>query len=239
METYNERAKKDLLKWQKKIKDKASIIDKGTKGIQNHINGILPEKYHQIMTEMIKHLVQAVLFGAEYISSSPYKKLALIEQDDYLKEKTKFYSNLAMLEGAGTGAGGILLGLIDFPLLLSIKMKFLYETAAIYGFDTNNYKERLYVLFIFQLAFSSKEKAREVFIKMENWEEYVKTLPYELDAFDWRTFQQEYRDYLDLAKLLQLIPGIGALFGAYANIKLIGKLSIAAKYAYHMRIFQS
>ncbi len=29
-----------------------------------------------------------------------------------------------MIEGAGTGAGGIFLGLSDFPLLLGIKVKF-------------------------------------------------------------------------------------------------------------------
>ena len=46
-------------------------------------------------------------------------------------------------EGAGTGAGGILLGLADFPLLLTIKIKFLFDVATLYGFDTSNKEERL------------------------------------------------------------------------------------------------
>ena len=33
-------------------------------------------------------------------------------------------TKIAAAEGAGTGAGGILLGLADFPLLLGIKIKF-------------------------------------------------------------------------------------------------------------------
>ena len=33
-------------------------------------------------------------------------------------------TKIAAAEGAGTGAGGILLGLADFPLLLTIKIKF-------------------------------------------------------------------------------------------------------------------
>jgi len=41
-------------------------------------------------------------------------------------------------------------------------------------------------------------------------------------------FQQEYRDYLDLAKLLQFIPIIGAAFGAYANYKLLDELGETA-----------
>lgn len=35
---------------------------------------------------------------------------------------------------------------------------------------------------------------------MNNWDEYVNSLPEDINDFDWRTFQQEYRDYLDLAK---------------------------------------
>ena len=33
-------------------------------------------------------------------------------------------------------------------------MKLLYDIAAIYGFDVRDYKERLYILHIIQLAFS-------------------------------------------------------------------------------------
>jgi hypothetical protein len=43
---------------------------------------------------------------------------------------------------------------------------------------------------------------------------YHKEPPYDVDQFDWRSFQQEYRDYIDLAKMAQLIPVIGAVVGA-------------------------
>jgi hypothetical protein len=71
---------------------------------------------------------------------------------------------------------------------------------------------------------------------MENWEEYSKLLPSSLELFNWREFQQEYRDYIDIAKLLQLVPGIGAVVGAYANAKLMDKLGVTAMNAYRMRI---
>jgi hypothetical protein len=115
-------------------------------------------------------------------------------------------------------------------------MKLLYEIAAIYGFDVNDYKERIYILYVFQLAFSSKSNVNEVFAKMENFEEYSHTLPRDINSFDWRVFQQEYRDYIDLAKLLQMVPVIGAFVGAYVNTKLIDKLSETAIQAYRMRI---
>jgi len=60
-------------------------------------------------------------------------------------------------------------------------------------------------------------------------------LPDDLHTFDWRTFQLEYRDYIDLAKLLQLIPGVGAIAGALVNHRLTNKLGKNAMNAYRMR----
>lgn len=56
------------------------------------------------------------------------------------------------------------------------------------------------------------------------------------DNFDWKTFQQEYRDYIDIAKMLQMVPEIGAVVGAYANYKLMDKLGNTAMNAYRLRL---
>jgi len=58
-------------------------------------------------------------------------------------------------------------------------------------------------------------------------------------AFDWRTFQQEYRDYIDIAKMAQLIPGIGAVVGVVVNYKLIKQLGNTAINAYRMRLYET
>ena len=58
-----------------------------------------------------------------------------------------------------------------------------------------------------------------------------------IDEFDWRSFQQQYRDYIDLAKLAQLVPIIGAPVGAVVNYRLIRKLGSTAINAYRMRWF--
>ena len=236
MYSYNEMALEELNKWKKKMKEKSSIVEKVSKGIQNKFNSMLPEKYHEIITSTIKNMVKVVLVGSKYITKQPYINLSLQEREALVAQKTKTYKTTAMIEGAGTGAGGILLALADLPLLLSIKIKFLYDVAAIYGFDVNDYKERIYILYVFQLAFSSKSNVNEVFDRIEDFEEYYRTLPKDFNSFDWRNFQQEYRDYIDLAKLLQMVPGIGAFIGAYVNTKFIDKLSETAVQAYRMRI---
>lgn len=239
MDKYYIDTMKELNQWKNRMKKKPSIINKASKGVQNKINSILPDKYHEILTSAIKNMVKVVLSGSQYITKKSYPFIMSLEEREKLaREKIGFYKKTAMLEGAGTGAGGFLMSLADFPLLLSIKIKFLYDVAAIYGFDTTNYKERLYILKIFQLAFSSQDVVNKVFYEIENWEEYSKTLPSNINLFDWRVFQQEYRDYIDIAKLLQIIPGIGAVVGAYTNSKLLDKLGATAMNAYRMRVIK-
>jgi len=71
---------------------------------------------------------------------------------------------------------------------------------------------------------------------MTDWENKKQLLPDDINQFDWRNFQQEYRDYIDLAKMAQLIPLIGAPVGIIVNYRLIKKLGITAMNAYRMRI---
>lgn len=235
MKNYERKINVDLNKWMKKMRKKPSLIEKSSKGVQNKINNIYPEKFHAIMTSAIKKMTQAVIFGSEYTSKTPCIHLSLEERDVLANQVIKKYKTIAMVEGAGTGAGGIMMGLADFPLLLSIKIKLLYEIAAIYGLNTKDFKERIYILTIFELAFSSQSHVREVFKRVEHWAEYKQRLGNELEEFDWRTFQREYRDYLDIAKLMQMLPFIGAPVGAVVNNRLVDKLGKTAIQAYHMR----
>ena len=71
---------------------------------------------------------------------------------------------------------------------------------------------------------------------MTDWAEKSKNLPKDISRFDWRNFQQEYRDYIDLAKMAQMVPLIGAPVGVMVNYHLIKKLGITAMNAYRMRL---
>ncbi len=238
MFSYESRIRKDLDRWKKEMRKPPSIMERASKGTQRTVNRMLPEKYHQVVTGAIKSITNTVLLGTGFVSSKPLYGLPLQEVERRVQEKGKLYAATAAVEGAATGAGGFVASLADFPLLLGIKMKFLYEVAAAYGFDTSSYEERLYLLHIFQLAFSSKAHVNKIFERMERWEEYVSTLPESVDDFDWRSFQQEYRDYLDLAKLMQMLPLVGAAVGLYVNNKLLKKLAETAMNAYRMRILK-
>ena len=226
----------DLKKWQKQMLRKPSLFNALSKKAQNKINSFIPEKLHKAITETIKQMIRAVLFGAGVTSTKRNTDDSLETKEKLIQERIKWYKTTAAAEGGVTGAGGILLGLADFPLLLGIKIKLLFDIAAMYGFDVNDYKERVYILYIMQLAFSSHEERRNVYLKMADWPEHAKQLPEDINKFNWRTFQQEYRDYIDLAKMAQLIPVIGAPVGVIVNYRLITKLGETAMNAYRMRL---
>jgi len=233
---YEKQVNRDVELWQKKMLKHPSIISRVTKKVQEKINNIIPEKVHNAITVAIKQMVRGVLFGAGVTTNKPLENSTLEVREARIIERVEFYKKTAAAEGGITGAGGFVLALADFPILLSIKIKMLFDIASLYGFDTNDYKERLYLLHIFQLAFSSREKGREVFLKLQNWEQQEHLLPTNINEFDWQSFQQDYRDYIDIAKLAQLIPFIGAAVGLVANYKLLQKLGNTAMNAYRMRL---
>ncbi|HEY5563661.1 MAG TPA: EcsC family protein [Clostridiaceae bacterium] len=238
MNTYEDNALKELRTWQKKMTKEPSPTGDLTKNIQMKMNSFIPEKAHLFITETIKNMVNLVFFGSGFITGLPLRKATLEKRESLVRDKINFYRKTATVTGAGTGAGGLLLGLADFPILLSLKMKFLFDVAGLYSFDVKNYKERLFILYIFQLAFSSQKRRIVIYKLISDWDNYSKLLPEKEDSFDWRTFQQEYRDYLDIAKLLQLVPVIGAVVGAVANYKLMSKLGETAINAYRLRVFK-
>jgi hypothetical protein len=237
--SYDEIAQLELQLWQRKMLRSPSLFNKLSKKIQTKINSWIPEKVHNAITVTIKQMIRAVLFGATYTKSKSLINVSLLVRENMVKKKIENYKKTAAVEGGVTGAGGILLGLADFPILIGIKIKLLFDIAALYGFDTDDYKERVYLLHIFELAFSSDAHRKGVYLKMTHWEKKSADLPDDIHQFDWRNFQQEYRDYLDIAKMAQLIPVIGAPVGIVTNYRLIKKLGTTAMNAYRMRLIDT
>lgn len=210
-----------------------------SQSMQTKINRMLPEKAHQTITAAIKGVVHTALFTAEYTpKNAPSRGASLKDCDDKAEQTRSFYKKLAAAEGAGTGAGGIMLALADFPLLIGIKMKFLFELAHVYGYSTKDIRERLFILYVFQLAFSGVDKRTELLPKLKAWDSRPTVPPSDKqleEQVNWRELQQEYRDTIDFRKMLQLLPGIGAIVGAWANYDLLDELGETGMNAYRLR----
>jgi hypothetical protein len=231
--------KLELALWQKKMLRNPSLLNYLSKKVQDKINNWIPEKVHMAITTTLKQMIRAVLFGAEHTTVKPLSEKSLELRETAVLQRIEFYRTTAAVEGGITGAGGLLLGLADFPVLIGIKIKLLFDIASIYGFNIEDYKERIYLLHIFELAFSSDVHRKKIYLKMTDWDNKSKTFPEDIHQFEWRNFQQEYRDYIDLAKMAQLVPIIGAPVGAIVNYRLIKKLGSTAMNAYRMRLLKT
>lgn len=239
MNEYEIIVRKELKHWQKRMLRNPGVFNRLSKGIQLKVNSWIPEKVHASITTILKQMIRAVLFGATYTAAKPPAETSFEAIEKAVQQKIESYRTTAAVEGGITGAGGILLGLADFPILIGIKIKLLFDIASIYGFNIRDYKERIYLLHIFELSFSSDVHRKKIYLKIADWDKKSKELPEDIHLFDWRNFQQEYRDYIDLAKMAQMIPLIGAPVGAVVNYRMIRKLGLTAMNAYRMRILKA
>ena len=235
--TDEQPARTELLRWQRQMQRQPSRLNQFARRVQIRLNALLPERVHQAITAAIRQMVRGVLFGSQYTTSPPLAAASLARRETVARSHIRTYRTMATAEGAVTGAGGFLLGLADFPLLIGLKIKLLFDLAAAYGHDVHDYTERLYLLHVFQLAFSSQHTRNLTYQRLADWDAYRLTLPLNPEEFDWRTFQQEYRDYIDLAKMAQLLPFVGAAVGAMANYRLIEQLGETAMNCYRLRYF--
>ena len=228
----------DLAAWRARITKPAGALGNASRAVQRRINTIIPEKVHVAITAAMSAMTQAILTGADFATASPLQNASLEEREAKVAAAINGWKTAASAEGGVAGAGGFLLAAADFPLLMSFKLKLLFEIAALYGHDGSVLSERLYILHIFELAFSDVEHRRQVLEAMDDWDTQGASgaHPADLKDFDWRSFQQQYRDHIDLAKLAQMLPIVGAPVGAVVNWRLTAHLGKTAMMAYRMRL---
>ncbi|UXP33922.1 EcsC family protein [Reichenbachiella agarivorans] len=236
MNLYQDKINSELAQWKVAIDTPIQPKHRTIKRFQRRINRMIPCRVHALITKAIKETTRAALFGAEYTTPKRDFKLEIHNAEEMIHETIWFYASSAAAQGAFTGLGGIFSSIADFPLWLSIKMKMLFEIAGHYGFDTRDFKERLFILHVFQLAFANPTRRAKIYHVIEHWDEQSASLPNDIHSFDWKKFQMEYRDDVDLIKIFQLIPGIGAVVGACINHKLTYRLGKTAMNAYRLRI---
>lgn len=231
---YYKAIQKDLAVWEKKMAKRPRHINRTSKKVQTKIQNLIPKKAQGAITVGIKMMVETVMTGSSLLTTTKQNQNATLAEGDYLVEKTyDAYHKVAVAQGIGFGLGGFLVNLADIPAMLSYKVKFLFDCGKLYGFDVDEPSERLFMLHVFQLAYSCDQRRAEIFSLMQNWDSNA----HEMDI-DWESLQIEYRDYLDIAKLMQLLPVVGAVAGGAANHNLMKKLKITAMNAYRMRIIR-
>ncbi len=222
--------------WRTKVLNPPGLWDRAARGTQDRINRIIPERVHAIVTSGVEAMTRVILFGSDLIQTRPVADGSLAARELRARAAIRTYRNTASVEGGVAGAGGFVLAGADFPALMAIKVRMLGDVVAAYGWGGDTVRERLFLLHIFHLAFASARRRPEALAELERWVAGVDQ-PEAITEYDWRRFQIEYRDYIDLAKLAQLIPVVGAPVGAVVNWRLVERLGETAMMACRMRWF--
>lgn len=227
-----------LAVWEKKSLKKPGVLERTAKKVGDKINAVIPQKVQDTITAAVRTIIRTSLFGAEYTPRRSVQRQALDAADDAAAKVISLYQKVATAEGAGTGAGGFMLAMVDFPALIAIKMKLLFELAHVYGYDTNRFAERIFVLKLFQFAFSGADKRVLLLQEFKQWHDFKAQWSGEREYYeklDWEEFQKEYRDAIDFKKMLTLIPGVGAVTGAWANYSIVEELGEHAMNVFRLR----
>ncbi|MDP3803860.1 EcsC family protein [Brevundimonas sp.] len=220
--------------WRARVLKHPGLWDRATRGTQDRINRIIPEKVHAIVTAGVEAMTKGILFGSDLVPARPMADGSLAARELRARAMIRTYRNTAGVEGGVAGAGGFVLAAADFPALMAIKVRMLADVVGAYGWGGDTVRERLFVLHVFHLAFASARRRPAALAALEAWIAGVDQ-PGTITDYDWRRFQIEYRDYIDLAKLAQLIPVVGAPIGAVVNWRLVDRLGETAMMACRMR----
>ena len=232
----------DLWFWEKLGRLPFKIMDKWT------------PKFIQVkMGLLIDELGQYVQTGGSYLSSTSKIKsyypnmgienmedvngLPISSMDKAVEGIAKNRKNLATVQGAGTGIGGIFTLSIDIPFLLGLQLKTLQDIAICYGYDPNDKKERLFIIKSLQFISSDIIGKQAILSQLSKFDKQDEETKREVlsEIQGWREVVLSYRDQFGWKKLFQMIPIAGLVFGAFINRSAINDIAEAGMMLYRKR----
>ena len=185
----------------------------------------------QSMLRLIQKQTLHNVASLEDIQQMPIRDM--IEISEKLQ---KSRANLATVQGASTGFGGIFTLAIDIPVILGIALKTLQEIALIHGYDPNEKQERIFIVKCIQFA-SSDIVGKEQILKelTKSFENPAASENMMSQLKGWQEVFYTYRDNFGMKKLFQMIPIAGMIFGAFINKSMIEDIAEAGMMLYRKR----
>ena len=151
-----------------------------------------------------------------------------LEECDHLALQTERLAQVyAVVEGAATGAGGILTTLIDIPLLFILALRTILRTGYCYGFPLDR-RDRHFVVAVLTAAISGTPEVRRK--RLDEIHELEDLL---IEGVQEDLLSEELLSILFQLEIFESIPGIGAISGAAINLAFMNRVATTAH-----RVFQ-
>ncbi|MBX7000293.1 EcsC family protein [Bacillus altitudinis] len=213
--------------WEKLSRLPFQMLDKLTPAfIQKKIGVLLDEMGHYIQSggvyltsekgiihQFQKKCADESIQRIEDIEAAPIEVMDAIS-DQMGKNRT----NLATVQGATTGVGGLFTLAADIPAVLGLSLKTLQDIAVTYGYDPKNKEERVFIIKCLQLNSADVVGKKSILKELKSYhasEGKHENMISQIQG--WREVVYNYRDSFGWKKLFQLVPIAGILFGAASN----------------------
>jgi EcsC protein family len=137
---------------------------------------------------------------------------------------------LAVVEGAATGAGGVLTTLVDIPLLFVLSLRTILKIGHCYGYPLDHHRGRQFVLGVLLAALSgSLETKRHRLDRLHQLEELLIVETQE------EIITEELLSFLFQLEIFEEVPGVGALSGALLNLAFMHRVDVTAQRVFEER----
>ncbi|MFC4775257.1 EcsC family protein [Paenibacillus sp. GCM10023252] len=243
-----EKEQNDLWFWEKLGRLPFLLLDKITpKFIQQKLGAAVDEVGSYIQTggqyliserSILSKLEHHAGIQAGTLSSGNHSAAAiipLIAMDRTVDELSSSRANLATIQGATTGIGGIFTLAADIPAILGLSLKIIQEIAIAYGYDPKQKSERIFAVKCLQFASSDIVGKRAILAELSVFGQDKGGQQMLSQLQGWREVVAAYRDNFGWKKLFQLIPIAGILFGAIINRGMLNDVAEASKMLYRKR----
>ncbi|WP_341322850.1 EcsC family protein [Solibacillus sp. FSL H8-0523] len=239
-----EKDQKGLWFWEKLGRIPFKILDKLTpKFVQEKIALFIDELVSYIQTggkylvsqeSMLRHIQKQTLHNVA--SLEDIQQMPLRDMVELSEKLQKSRANLATVQGASTGFGGIFTLAIDIPVILGIALKTLQEIALIHGYDPNEKQERIFIVKCIQFASSDIVGKEQILNELtKSFENPTASENMMSQLKGWQEVFYTYRDNFGMKKLFQMIPIAGMIFGAIINKSMIEDIAEAGMMLYRKR----
>jgi hypothetical protein len=137
---------------------------------------------------------------------------------------------MAAVDGAVTGAGGVLLSVADVGMLAVLALRAVHRTGQCYGYSLDRPEDRAYALGILMLAgLKSHAERLEVMGKLRNVEQWALG-----EAVEAVAIERIAQKLIEVASL-ESIPGLGLVLGSASNLYFIRQVLRAARHVFQER----
>jgi hypothetical protein len=205
-----------------------------TTSITDRVEKLMPDKLVIAAFEAAYKTSERLAGEKDIVRRAGVKQLAeltkkpLEECDRLAQQEGALALTLATVEGAVTGAGGIVTTLLDVPLLFVLSIRTILRIGHCYGYSLDHPRDEKFVLGVLITATSgSLAMRRNRLDRLRAIEHWV------VEETQEDILADEALSVLFQLEIFEGVPGVGLISGALLNLAFMRRVDITAR-----RVFQ-